>query len=167
MLTYHPAFDLNHGMYRMLRLLHVIPEKQINWDSYRILDFYYLFPHLLDKVRLPQNLTKKKKQFVRLRSPYTHVPSPKQFLFQMEGIHEAISRALATRDFISMPQLDERIVARTARPLPDALLDSFELAESDRDLVDLLGKDLGVLPLSGQNGLKQRTGLLEHRYDAA
>jgi hypothetical protein len=45
MLSYHGAFDLNHSIYRMLRLVEHHPQKSLAWDTFRILDYYYLFPH--------------------------------------------------------------------------------------------------------------------------
>jgi hypothetical protein len=167
MLIYHPVYDLSHGMFRMLRLLEIKSDHELKWDTYRILDLYYLFPHLLVDARLPQAMTKRKREFSKLASMYTRVPSPRMFIQQMRGIHESVGRSLAAKGFIEPSEYDSGILRRTDAPIPAELADSFANATDDKTLVEMLANELAVIPLSGANGLKERTGLLEHRYDAA
>ena len=77
MLVYHPAFDMNQGMFRMLRLLKPNPKHSLAWDTFRILDFYYLFPHLLADVPLTRAMVKRKREFAKLGSKYSRVPAPR------------------------------------------------------------------------------------------
>lgn len=167
MLIYHPAYDANHGMFRMLRLLDANPNHTMKWDTFRILDIYYLFPHLLLDARLPRNLTKAKKALGAGDSKYNRAPSPKLFIQQIAGLHESIAMSLASKGFIDDAVLKSGLLKRTAKPLPDIVQTAIDGASADDDLVRLLAIDLASLPLSGQNGLKERTGLLEHYYDAA
>jgi hypothetical protein len=167
MLVYHPAFDLSHGMFRMLRLLETNPERRMKWDTFRILDFYYLFPHLLEAARLPRSMTKRKLEFGKLGSKYTRVPTPRMFIQQLRGIHESIARSLAAKGFIEPAEFDEGLLVRTEREIPQDLVCMFADAVDDASLVEMLAVEMAALPLTGGNGLKDRTGLLEHRYDAA
>lgn len=167
MLIYHPAYDANHGMFRMLRLLDASPTHTINWDTFRILDIYYLFPHLLLDARLPRNLTKSKKVIGAGNSKYNRAPSPKLFIQQIVGLHESIAMSLASKGLIKGAALKEGLLQRTATRLPTIVQAAFDEAVEDDALVRLLAVDLASLPLSGQNGLKERTGLLEHYYDPA
>ncbi len=167
MLVYHPAFDLNHGMFRMLRLLETNPKRQMKWDTFRILDLYYLFPHLLEAARLPRSMTKRKREFGKLGSKYTRVPTPRMFIQQLRGIHEAIARSLAAKGFIDPAEFEEGVLVRTEREIPLDLLRTFADAVDDVALVDMLAVEMAAIPLKGSDGLKDRTGLLEHRYDAA
>lgn len=167
MLVYHPVYDLSHGMFRMLRLLEAKADHELKWDTYRILDLYYLFPHLLVDARLPQSMTKRKRDFGKLASKYSRVPSPRMFIQQMRGIHEAVGRSLAGKGFIEPSEYDSGLLRRTDVAIPSDLAEAFAGAGEDQPLVDLLANELALIPLSGPNGLKDRTGLLEHRYDAA
>lgn len=167
MLVYHPAFDLSHGMFRMLRLLEANPKRQIKWDTFRILDLYYLFPHLLEAARLPRTMTKRKREFGKLGSKYTRVPTPRMFIEQLRGIHESIARSLAAKGFIEPAEFDEGLLVRTEREIPTDLLQMFADAAEDAALVEMLAVEMAAIPLTGGDGLKDRTGLLEHRYDAA
>lgn len=166
MLVYHPAFDLSHGMFRMLRLLEANPERQMKWDTFRILDFYYLFPHLLEAARLPRNMTKRKRDFGKLGSKYTRVPTPRMFIQQLRGVHESIARSLAAKGFIEPAEFDEGVLVRTERAIPPELLRMFADDVDDAALVHMLAVDMAAIPLTGGDGLKDRTGLLEYRYDA-
>ena len=167
MLIYHPAFDLSHGMFRMLRLLEANPKRQMKWDTFRILDLYYLFPHLLDAARLPRTMTKRKREFGKLGSKYTRVPTPRTFIQQLRGIHESIARSLAAKGFIEPAEFDDGVLVRTDREIPPELMRMFTEAVDDAALVQMLAVDMAAISLTGGDGLKDRTGLLEYRYDAA
>lgn len=160
-------YDLSHGMFRMLRLLDAHEDHEFKWDTYRILDFYYLFPHLLADARLPPAMRKRKSDFGKLASKYSRVPSPRMFIQQMRGIHETVGRSLAAKGFIEPSEYDSGLLRRTDASIPAELAEAFARATEDEDLVRMLAGELAMIPLSGVNGLKDRTGLLEHRYDAA
>jgi hypothetical protein len=166
MLIYHPVYDTNHGMFRLLRLLEANPDHRLKWDTYRILDLYYLFPHLLEDVRFPRPMMKWKRAFSALGSKYTRVPSPRSFIQQLEGVHESVARSLAAKGFIEPADFDEKLLVRTEQEIPAELIESMAGASQDHDLVKMLAIEMAAIPLLGNGGLKERTGLLEHRYDA-
>lgn len=167
MLIYHPAYDVNHGMFRMLRLLEVNPDHHLRWDAFRILDIYYLFPHLLGSARLPRVLTKQKKVFAAQSSKYARAPMPKVFIQQMAGLHESVVRSLIGKGFIDADAFKIGSLERTDAPLPASMNDAFSNATGDQALVDFLAKSLAAIPAAGTDGLKDRTRLLEHYYDPA
>lgn len=142
------------------------PQHALKWDAYRILDLYYLFPDLLGDARLPRNMTTRKRAFSKMKSKYSRVPSPSMFIQQMSGIHELIGRSLAAKGFLSPSQFESKVLSRTDLPIPKVLNDTIHASYADEELVALLAVDLAALPLTGIGGLKERTGLLEHRYDA-
>ena len=166
MLVYHPAFDLNHGMFRLIRLLETSPNRALKWDTYRILDFYYLFPDLLASARLPRTMTSRKKAYANFGSKYSRVPSPRMFIQQMIGIHETVGRSLVGKGFIDASSYDARTLIRTEAAIPPDMSYAIETATADSELVAMLAVEMAAIPLTGLNGLKDRTGLLEHRYDS-
>ena len=167
MLIYHPAYDVNHGMFRMLRLLDRNPAHQLQWDTFRILDIYYLFPHLLAAATLPRTFTKAKRAFGAQGTKYTRAPAPRIFIQQMSGLHESVAISLVSKGLLDAEAFKARTLKRTGKPLPPAIEDAFASATGDQNLIDLLAVDLAAIPLSGHNGLKERTRLLESYYDAA
>jgi hypothetical protein len=138
----------------------------MQWDMLRLLDFYYLFPHLLKDVSLPSKLLGQKRYFANQTSKYNRVPAPRLFLRQIEGLQEIAIRSLASKGFIKSDELERGLVVRTDRELPAELMlaDKDELPDDQR-LLDFVAVGLAEVPLAGENGLKARTGLLEHRYD--
>jgi hypothetical protein len=167
MLVYHPAYDVNHGMFRMLRLLEANPERLLRWDTFRILDIYYLFPHLLADAQLPRKFGKAKIAYGASGSKYTRAPAPKVFIQQMAGLHESIAISLVSKGFLQADAFKALTLQRTDELLPLAIRDAFVGADGDQALIELLAVDLAAIPLTGHNGLKERTGLLESYYDPA
>jgi hypothetical protein len=166
MLVYHAALDINHARFRLLYILELNPEHQLMFDLLRILDFYFLFPHLLGGVPLARNMTRQKRAFAERSSKHNRVPSPKLLIRQMQGIHETAIRALMADGLVLPEPFELQIVQRSKTPIPSALEEVFaSQPEDERALASFLATELATMPLNGPTGLKARTGLLEHRYD--
>lgn len=166
MLIYHPAYDTNHSTFRMLRLLEVNPEHSLKWDAFRILDLYYLFPYLLSDAQLPRAFTKAKRAFSKSNTKYSRVPAPRVLIQQLVGLHESVARSLIGKGFLSPEAFEAQVLQRTNKAIPTELRTAFEASVGDQPLVTLLAVDLAAIPLHGADGLKERTRLLEHRYDS-
>jgi hypothetical protein len=167
MLIYHPAFDINHARLRIIQLLEGLRDREVPFDLLRILDFYFLFPHLLADVQLKQGMTRIKRELRRRGNKYNRVPAPKVLIRQMEGIHETAVRALQASNLVDMAQ-DMAVVKRSDIPLPEALKKVIaDQPDQEQTLANILSGEVATIPLNGPNGLKARTGLLEYRYDPA
>lgn len=93
------------------------------------------------------------------------MPAPRMFLRQIEGLQELAIRSLASKGFVEQSALEQGVISKTDQPFPPELLDAEtgELPDNSK-LLELLRK-VASIPLTGPNGLKARSGLLEHRYD--
>lgn len=151
----------------MLRVLEYAPKHRMEWDKFRIIDLFYLFPHLLAGATLPRALTARKNAYGKTASPYNRVPAPKALIQQMAPLHANIARSLAAKGFLSPNDLSRGTLSRTEKGVPVELSKAFAAAEADEPLVRMLAEEVAVIPLNGAGGLKERTGLLEHRYDAS
>lgn len=166
MLVYHPAFDINHARLRIIQLIDGLRDKEIPFDLLRILDFYFLFPHLLADVKLTKALLRTKRELGKRANKYNRVPAPKVLIRQMEGIHETAIRALQSSHLVELPSRDTAVVKRSSVPLPDDLKKVIaDQPEQEKALVQILSGEVATIPLNGPDGLKARTGLLEYRYD--
>jgi hypothetical protein len=83
-------------MLRMLRLLILHPENVLQVDQLRILDFFYLFPHLLGGVPLMKGQVAKKNKFAKRATKYNRVASPKMLMMQIAGIQSAALQTLGS-----------------------------------------------------------------------
>ncbi|WP_080756058.1 ABC-three component system middle component 5 [Pseudomonas brassicacearum] len=165
MLIYHPAFDAYHCVFRMLALIGVLPELEV--EKARLLDFYLAFPSAISDIRLPSTLGHGR----RLAKTYTNVYrdplNPKAVFRDMTQIQNSALRSIAALGLIDLKQYERGVIRRVLSiGLPKSLSESLSnYVEGNGEVMDFLSKDLAHIPLRGLNGLKHRTELLEYRYD--
>lgn len=169
MLIYHPAFDAYHCVFRMLVISSAVPS--LDLAKLRILDYYMCFPAEVALIQLPQEHTEIRKAARTIKNEYRGPVSARRTFRDMEPIQHAAARLLAASGVFDSRQLEIGIVLRTSKVLPDALqhAQALESANSGPAVAvsNYVLHKLSNLPLSGSGGLKQRTGLMEHRYDVA
>lgn len=164
MLIYHPAYDAYHCLFRMIVLINNIDTIEI--EKARILDFYLTFPSLVEKIRMPQNHShiKKiaKKYFNDYRNPINSIT-----VFQdMHQIQISAIRCLAATGLIELAYLDDGLIKRTDKKIPEGLLlPIMDFLDTKKDIYNFIVHELSKLHLTGKDGLKDRTSLLEYRYD--
>ncbi|MBE4753215.1 hypothetical protein G4177_34205 [Corallococcus sp. ZKHCc1 1396] len=167
MLTYHPAFDQHHAAFRLLRLIAAIAPHGVEMDKLRILDFYLLFPHLLPEARLPQVLKARARRLGEEANQYSLPAMPEAVFKQMAPIQAQGVRLLLSVGLASVEQTDDTRVRRSEMPIPPEISEAISKRNSEQvSLMALLAKDVASMPLRGKNGLKDRSGLMEFKYDA-
>lgn len=166
-LTFQPALDPFHAIFRMLRLLAAI-RQPILQDHLRIIDFYLLFPFRIRLLRLMTKHQKYKKLADKYEhlTPYGEQPDAPLLLKRMEPMQLAALETLASRSYINTSALTSDLVKRTEREIPVEIAErADELNKNQSDLIEFLRLLAAEYELSGDNGLKARSGLLEYRYD--
>lgn len=166
MLLYHPLCDAYHTVFRVLQLLEARSDKAYQIDQLRIMDFYMVFPSLINQIRFPKSGLKYKKQFKAMTS-YEDKSSPKVLLLRAEPYQMLALRYLQGLGLVDGESMGNGIVKRTTKALPEDL--ATKITEKDvamKEQIDFLVKVLAELEMSGENGLKARTDLMEYRYDA-
>lgn len=167
MLVYHPYADINHGAFRALLLRKYALGPAADMDYWRILDFLYLFPHKARSLTVPRKLVKQRNAMGAFYRKYNDVHSPKEFLAQMKRIHRSIAHLLAAKGIIDLEAMQRGSLVWNRFDLPlDLELRLDQRAEDHKDVLDFLGSLAAEVPARGPNGIKARTGWLEHRYDA-
>ena len=129
------------------------------FDLLRILDFYFLFPHLLGSVTLARNMTRQKHAFAERSSKHNRVPSPKLLIRADAGnLRRHVIRALMADGLVSPEPFELQIVQRSETPIPPALEAVFaSQPEDERALATFLATELATMPLNGPNG-RSKTG---------
>lgn len=164
MLIYHPAYDAYHCVFRSLLITESINSLEV--ERLRILDFFLSFPAEIRHIRLPREHSDAKKIAQKLTNEYRGPVNLKQAFRDMEQIQLAAYTTLAASGVFSATHLERDIVYRTDTTLTKDFQDILEKSKtSDRGALDYIINGLASLPLLGENGLKHRTGLMEHRYD--
>ena len=167
MLIYHPAFDLHHCIFRMVRLLNKLPPDRYHVERMRILDFYLLFPGQIPSMRFPRYLQEQRKRFKGSAGRYERIVDPYRIFLRLEPFQTEALGSLASRGLITPSTLLEGFVERTAEEIPPKIKAAAEASDQRfPDAIDLLTGPLMGIQLYGRDGLKGRTRLFEHRYDS-
>ena len=167
MLMYHPAFDANHCLYRIVSILHASGDAPISWPLLRMLDFYYLFPSQLKNIKpWPSEIRKMKAQALKIPDQFENLTSPSRTFFELETFQKTAALELISKGVLSKSSFDKGIMELEPDSLPSAytdLLGTDHFLKSDA--FEVITKGLTSVAFSGANGLKYRTGLMEYVYD--
>lgn len=163
MVIYHPGYDVNHCVYRILNILNSIDNHETQKDVLRLIDFYYLYPHLLKSVNLPRPLNRYKDIIFSTPDPFEVTPNPRSLFYELSRIQDSAMLALQQKSII---KLTASTITLLSNSLPDDLIktfnnDSFSKSELFKGLISALPK----VKLEGKTGFKFKSGLMEYRYD--
>jgi hypothetical protein len=168
MLTYHPALDAYHSAFRILRILAAFEGERIEVDKIRILDFLLAFPHLLSQdVRLPNTTKARVRRLAIKANSYRLSASPRLVFVKMTPLQHQAIKLLASTRLIGVEEPSHQFIFKTRTAPPPKL--SRAIAQKngrDSELISILTRDVASFPLLGSGGLKDRTNLMEFRYDA-
>lgn len=170
-LSYQPAFDPFHTVFRFLRLREaMLTEVTPMRDHFRILDFYLLYPYRIENLRLKPAHRRYRKLATEYAStkPYGDLPEDRTMFGRMRNIQQAAIDTLIAKGLLDVEAARRGLIKRTEVALPDVISNQVAVAnEREASLVEFLALLGGDYDLLGDNGLKNRSGLMEHRYDAA
>lgn len=168
-ISFQPAFDVFHTEFRLLRLRRFLgSQKTWHYDQLRIADFYLLFFFRLSSARLSnEHRAVKKLANLATANRYEHQPDDVLLFARMRPIQDAAINTLAANGYFDMDALVNARVKETDKVEPILLLQRIDAVNlSQQHMIDAIFSVVSSYELLGPNGLKARTGLLEHRYDA-
>ena len=167
MLMYHPAFDANHCLYRIVSILRATDDALISWPLLRILDFYYLFPSQLKNIKpWPREIQKLKAKAMKIPDQFEDLTNPARTFFELQPFQKTAILELISKGVLSKSSFDKGIIKLEPETLPSAyrtLLDTDDFLKSDAFMV--ITKGLPSAKFNGSSGLKSRSGLMEYIYD--
>lgn len=164
MLVYHPVSDAYHCVFRLLAILDLRSSLEV--DLLRILDFVLCFPSVAGEFRMPQNMAALRRDAKAQMNVYRSPLNAKTMFLNLRPTHDGALACLASSGFLVPDELQHGRAVRTVHSLPTNLQErckGFQRAESV--FFSQLMPAFLSLPLHGANGLKDRSGLMEYRYD--
>lgn len=169
-LTYNEAFDPYHATFRFLRLkLGCKITEKLHFDTFRILDFYLLFPFRIQNMSLfleDKPWRSISRSYSKLK-PYGELPDDYSIFSKMEPFQRAAATSLSRTGTLSKEAWSNNEIAFEEIELPYILRGRCdELNNTMPDIIEILCAIKERYPLMGRNGLKDRSGLLEFRYDS-
>jgi len=169
-LSYQPAFDPYHTVFRMLRLRAAVPRGGVlHRDHFRILDFYLMFPSQMTRIRVqPKHRGLRNRAVANAgATPYEQQPDGRLLFNRMKAFQIVAIHGLATRGYVNLARLERNEVVTDDREIPAALRARIDQANLESTAVmEFLSALANEYELSGVGGLKDRTGLMEFRYDS-
>lgn len=164
---YHPAQDINHCVFRLLLILEHTEHEHIDVSVYRLIDFYFLFPHLVNLLKpLPVPVKKHKKEFAEIPEPYESLKNTKRILHELETLQSTAIQSLLAKHLLDIKEFELGWLKRTnsaiAPKIQKALIESDY---NEKGWFKALINEFPKAKFDGKTGLKARTGLMEYRYD--
>jgi hypothetical protein len=172
MIVYHPAFDLYHGVYRLLQILtHFKRKEYVEVDRLRIWDYFLLFPDQVHTIKLKQDETDIKKliqnYIPKVINPYEEVFDNRKMFEKIKPYQLTAIKSLASYGIIDKEFLKENRVTIISKSILEKYTERFEpLSSKERNMIGLMTSHFYQIPMFGPGGLKARTKLLESKYDA-
>ena len=171
MITYNPAFDLYHSIFRIANIIQDMDEgERMEVERVRIWDFYLLFPDKLHSISLrleETDIREKRNHVEKINNPYENCGDVRKFF---EWIRPYQTSALSCLVSCGILDKDEYINGSVRVNNRDILDDFISRAGSitgrERQVLDFLKGFSRNMNLAGEYGLKYRTHLLESKYDA-
>lgn len=172
MITYNPAFDLYHCIFRMAHIVQRLDDGEaFPIDKVRIWDFYLLFPSKLYDVHLKLNetqLREARKRYIHpTRNPYEYKGDNRKLFewikpFQVSALNCLVSCGIIDRE----KYLNDMVMIADHEKLNKFVEESGSFTAGEHNVLSFLGLLSRGMPLTGSYGLKARTRLLEYKYDA-
>lgn len=170
MLLYHPATDFFHCWMRFAFILCKCGDNGIEFDRVRIIDFLLCFPQELNNCTLPVKFRQiLSQQLKQLPKTYEDPYSIRQGFAQMKKVQcqvamDMVAKGIVQRDAYREGVLIPRTESENVSMLLESVAQNWNV--KDENLQNMTITALLSIPLNGKNGLKERSGLMEFRYDA-
>ena len=173
MITYIPAFDLYHTIFRMAHIAAKLDDGEcFEIDKVRIWDFYLLFPaktyDIMVYPRKEKDAFKARERWIEPSdNHYDFNGDSRKFFewikpFQVSALNCLVSCGILKKE----EYLNNRVCVEDRSKLKAFITQAGELSAEEHNALSFLGYFSRVMPLTGIDGLKARTQLLESKYDA-
>ena len=166
-LAYHPAYDPFHTVLRVIRIADFSPAPPSVGQA-RIADFYLSFPARLDEVKFPRGMRGRlRPALAQAPATYGRSPLDETVMRKMRPIQDAAIQTLLGNGSLDHDAFEAGTIALDMASISERLLARARAINiAQKALVELIRDLIAAVPLEGVDGLKHRTGLGEHRYDA-
>lgn len=124
----------------------------------KILDLYLCFPYFLKKFKFPQGLNTRK-IINKISKPYEELPSEKILMFRLNEIQNFSFNFLVSKGLFNKNKFTKGIIS-----YQEEFLNNYKFQNSIPEVMEILVK-MAAIEVDGKGGLKDRSGLMEYRYD--
>lgn len=157
-----------HTVFRLLQFLNRFDtEIQIEVDRLRIWDFYLLFPDKIQDITFERDIIKLRKQYIReTNNPYEKITEDRKIFEKIKPYQLAALNCIASYGIIEKSVLNQQRILITNKNLLNEFVNNFgELPAKEQNVISLMTGHFFKMSMFGKDGLKQRTNLIESKYD--
>ena len=152
MITYNPAFDLYHSIFRMAHIAAKLDgDESLEIDKVRIWDFYLLFPDKVHTITIRRD----EEELRKYRSTYLHPE-------QVSALNSLVSCGILSKSKYEAG----RVSVADHEALTRFLDRTGDISGRERNVLAFMSSLSRFMSMTGEYGLKARTKLLESKYDA-
>jgi hypothetical protein len=172
MIVYNQAFDLYHTIFRFLHFLDRFENGDLlEIERIRIWDFYLLFPSKIHSIRLKQkesDIRKIRKDFIKdSDNPYEKITEDRKIFEKLKPYQLAALNCIASYGIIDKSLLNQSRVSIINKKILVEFVKTFDgISAKERNVISLMTSHFNQISLFGSDGLKNRTNLMESKYDA-
>lgn len=166
MLSYHPINDPYHCIFRFLLIYRHFNIKEIEIVRLKYLDFFYLFPKKISKIRFTNKYTSIKTQVKKLPKPYEHTNNIYLLYSEISKMHDTALNFLIGKSIIDIENIKNGKIVFNVNNIPSELIAYVDEYNSNLpQWFDKFYEFILNLELKGVNGLLARCKLGEYKYD--
>lgn len=172
MITYNPAFDLYHCIFRMIHIIQRLDDNDcLEVDKIRIWDFYVLFPSKTYTIMIRRNeedLKSWRKRYIdKTKNPYEYNGDNRKLFDRLRPYQMTALSSLASYGIIDKRHFLNKEIMISNRTLLNKFIEKTgvlpQTESNTLSFMSLFSKSMSML---GIYGLKSRTNLMESKYDA-
>lgn len=171
MITYNPAFDLYHSIFRMAHIAAKLEvDECLEVDKVRIWDFYLLFPDKVYGIHL-RNDEGELKEYRRLikkqNNPYEYRGDNRKLFEWIKPVQVSALGCLVSCGILNKEKYEVGCVCVDNHDALAAFIQKAgNIANREHNVLAFMSYLSRTMSMTGEYGLKARTELLESKYDA-
>lgn len=169
MIIYNEAFDIYHCIYRLISVLSYLKNESVELERLRIWDFYLAYPQEVSNIKFGTKPEDRaiKKLFPQKNNPYESIANPRNVFTKMQPYQLIAIKTLASYGIINKDYLIlNKVTLIDKGKLEDVLFTYSGMSDRELNIIKIMTTYFYTMPLYGEGGLKNRTNLLEYKYDA-
>lgn len=165
MLLYNKALDTNHTLLRMITLLLSWRTETVENEALRLFDFLVANPAHIQKLSVPKGQLEEKKYFKDYRNRYQSF-EPKSLFNAMQEVHFVVIERLLDIGVLQLEKESPKYQVVLSK-IPDELKTLAESKENSisNQAIEFIVTNLTPIAVTGPNGLKKITNLMDFKYD--
>lgn len=166
MITYHPFYDVDHTVFRLLSVFHT--HDGIELERAQLYDFFLVFPHALEDISLPQQRSQRVRKHLRsIPRPYQRLPDMRVLFRRGAPLQQQAARLLIAAGALSPGEENKNHLYIKDEVIAAPLKDKLNSYSKRKEMEFLILEEVKDVPIHGPKGIKARSKLLEYTYDAS